>query len=115
MPPLIGLVVGGGIGAIAGGALGVEATLGQILTSTAIGASVGGAAGMFVDASKKPKLPEIGADISTPTISIEEIEAQEAGWEQIMKRARGRRGTILTEPQLAGVQPYTRKATLLGG
>jgi len=67
---------------------------------------------------KKFQLPgqEVISEVSEiPGVTVEEIEAQEMGWQQILKRARGRKGTILTEPMLAQLQPYTQRATLLAG
>lgn len=64
---------------------------------------------------KTPKFPGVTELPEVPKLTVEEIEAQEGGWEEILKRAQGRRATILTEPQLAQMQPYTRRATLLAG
>jgi len=63
----------------------------------------------FPGITEMPEMPEV------PGLTVEEIEAQEMGWQQILKRARGRRATILTEPMLAQIQPYTQRATLLAG
>lgn len=59
-----------------------------------------------------PKLPGVE---DVPRLTIEEIESQERGWEEILSRAQGRRGTILTDPQLAQITPFTQRATLLAG
>lgn len=83
-----------------------------------IGGVLMGPAGYFIAPKilgdkDKPKMPVIEMP-EVPKTTVEEIEAQEEGWAQVMKRSQGRRGTILTEPSLEQIQPYTKRATLLG-
>lgn len=79
------------------------------------GAAVGGAAagGAFSGKPKVPGMPDITEKV--PETTTEELESQEKGWEEVTRRAAGRRATILTQPSLEQISPYTRRATLLSG
>jgi len=138
MPSLTAILIGAGIGAgtsaatggdvgkgaifgAAGGAIGghfagsaaggMTAREGAIMGGLA-GGGIGGTMFRKTGEMKMPGQPMI--EPLEPT-SVEEIEAQEAGWAEITKRARGRRATILTESMLAQISPYTQRATLLSG
>ena len=113
----LGLIIGALLGGLAGGAA-LTGTIGTALTVGGLtaGALVGGGIDLFREGQKKTKIP--GATIEfpeVPRLTVEEIEAGEMGWAQILQRAKGRRGTILTQPQLAQIQPHTERATLLAG
>lgn len=117
MPPVAAIA----IGAMAGGAtLGGVAIGGGYALTAAGGALLGAGLGYAGSAAysgirRRPGVPGIAEIPEPPKPTVSEIEGFEAGWEEVLKKAKGRRGTILTEPMLAQVAPFTQRATLLSG
>lgn len=87
-------------------------------TATALGAAAVGTAGFFgmkavmgsMGGVKSPK-----GEGSVPTLTQEQVDAEDEGWINLVKRAAGRRETILTSPQFQQVEPTIKRATLLAG
>ncbi len=67
-----------------------------------------------VSASQKPSSPK-PPKIELPETPIKEKIVDDQGFEMLMRRARGRRATIFTSPQLAETPPVVKRATLLSG
>lgn len=109
----VGATLGGATlgGAAIGGGFALTAAGGALL-----GAGLGYAGSTAYSALKRvPGFPGITEIPEPPKATVSEIEGFEKGWEEVLGRAKGRRGTILTEPMLAQISPFTQRATLLGG
>jgi len=120
MPPVAALAVG--LGAAGAGAAGFSlGTFGGTLLSSGALMTAGlatagyGAYGMMKKSGVKMPGYHITETPKTPTVIAEDVEGFEEGWEEVLKKAKGRRSTILTEPMLAQTAPFTQRATLLGG
>jgi len=104
------------VGAIAGAAIGAAAMPSLVVAGTSIPAMavMGGIGGAFLGQHMQKMMTD---DIPLPDETAERIREVDdtQGWASLSKRARGRRATILTSPQLAQQEAGTKKATLLAG
>lgn len=104
---------------MAGIALAIGQTIGfKGALATTVGAGVMGAGavigGKMLMGGMSMDMPGISKEEPAP-ITIEDVEAQEQGWSELIKRASGRRATILAQPQLTQSPAQIEKATLLAG
>jgi len=115
--PVVGAIAGGlagglGAGAIFGVPAGFAVSGGLIAAGALIGAGVGAFGGSFVEGMMKtPGMPGMPEPVAG---RIQEVDYETEGWANIMRKAQGRKGTMLTG-QLTQTEATVKRATLLGG